>query len=239
MKTVWITGGSRGIGAEMVRTFSQNNWQVCFTFMHSRDAALQLTAETGAHAFCCDVRNEQDVKNWAEDALRHYGAPDAVIHNAGTAQSALLQDMTSEEFDDLYAVHLRGAFYCAKYALPSMISQKQGSLLFISSMWGQVGASCEAAYSACKAGVIGLGKALAQEVGPSGIRVNCLCPGVIETDMLACYSEEDKNALRDETPLGRIGTPKDVASAALFLCSEEAAFITGQTLGVNGGFIIT
>ena len=136
-------------------------------------------------------------------------------------------------------MHLKGAFLCAKHALPHMISRKEGALLFISSMWGQVGASCESAYSAMKAGVIGFAKALAQEVGPSNVRVNCICPGVIETDMMRQYSQEDIQALKEETPLMRLGTPGDIASSALFLCGEGASFITGAVLNVNGGFVIT
>lgn len=239
MKTILITGGSRGIGAELVRTFASRGWQVSFTYLHSQESALALSRETGAVAYKCDVRDENAVQQWIQSFLRQFGHIDALIHNAGTSYTGLLQDMSAQAFDDLYAVHLRAAFHCAKYALPGMISQKSGALVFISSMWGQVGASCEAAYSACKAGIIGLGKALAQEVGPSGIRVNCLCPGVIETDMLKCYTQEDLQALKEETPLGRLGQPQDIASAAFFLCSDEAAFITGQVLGVNGGFVIT
>lgn len=239
MKTILITGASRGIGAQMVRAFSSQDWQVCFCYRQSAQAAQALCEETGALAYPCDMRSEQDVQEMFASIHSRFGHLDAIIHNAGTAYASLIQDMDSQDFDDLYAVHLRGAFLCAKYGLPPMISRKQGCLLFISSMWGQVGASCEAAYSACKAGVIGFGKALAQEVGPSGIRVNVLCPGVIETDMLRAYSQEDKQALADETPLGRLGTPQDIADAALFLCGDSASFITGQVLGVNGGFVIT
>ena len=146
--------------------------------------------------------------------------------------------MTVEAWDALFAVHVRGAFLASRAFLPSMISQKSGSILYISSMWGQAGASCEAAYSACKAALIGLGKALAKEVGPSGIRVNCLCPGAVQTDMLREYSEDDLRVLAEETPLMRLGTPQDIANAAFFLASEEASFITGQALGVNGGLVI-
>lgn len=239
MKTILITGGSRGIGAQMVRTFSKAGWQVAFTYLASEDKALALAEETGALAFCCDVRSEEQMQHFVHAAVARFRHLDAVIHNAGTAYSALVQDMTSAQFDDLYAVHLRGAFLLAKYALPHMISRQHGSVLFISSMWGQVGASCESAYSACKSGVIGFAKALAQEAGPSHVRVNCICPGVIDTDMMNAYTEEDKQALREDTPLQRLGTPQDVASAALFLCGEDASFITGQVLAVNGGFVIT
>ena len=146
--------------------------------------------------------------------------------------------MTADQWDELFAVHVRGSFLATRAFLPGMISRQSGSILYISSMWGQVGASCEAAYSACKAALIGLGKAMAKEVGPSGVRVNCLCPGVIQTDMLREYSREDLQVLADDTPLCRLGTPEDIARAAFFLSSKDASFITGQVLGVNGGFVI-
>ncbi|MBE5777490.1 MAG: SDR family oxidoreductase [Clostridiales bacterium] len=239
MKTVFITGGSRGIGRALVRAFAKENYRVAFTYLSSHEAALALSKETGALAIRCDAGDDAQMQSAINRALSAFGHLDAVIHNAGTAHTSLVQDMTAEEFDSLYRVHLRGAFLLCKYALPAMISRQSGSVIFISSMWGQVGASCESAYSACKAGLIGFGKALAQEVGPSRVRVNCICPGVIDTDMLAPYSEEDKQALREETPLQRLGTPEDIAASALFLCSEKASFITGQVLGVNGGFVIT
>lgn len=239
MKTVLITGGSRGIGAAMVRLFAAEGYQTAFCYLHSEAAAQALSRETGALAVRCDVRREDEMQALFEGVLRRFHHLDAVIHNAGTAQSGLLQDMSAAQFDDLYQVHLRAAFFCAKYALPGMIARQSGSLLFLSSMWGQVGGACESAYSACKAGVLGLTRALAKEAGPSGVRVNALCPGVIDTDMMAAYSEADRAALAEETPLGRLGTPEDVARAALFLCSSDAAFITGQTLGVNGGRVVS
>jgi 3-oxoacyl-[acyl-carrier protein] reductase len=239
MKTILITGGSRGIGAQLVRTFAYAGWQVAFTYLNSRESAEKLCAETGAHGYLCDARDENAVRETVDKVLSSFRRLDAVIHNAGTAYTGLVQDMPSQVFDDLYQVHVKGAFLLSKYCLPPMISEQKGAVLFISSMWGQVGASCESAYSACKAAVIGFAKALAQEVGPSHVRVNALCPGVIETDMLRQYSQEDKQALADETPLGRLGTPEDVANAALFLCGDGASFITGQVLGVNGGFVIT
>ncbi len=238
MRTVLITGGSRGIGAQMVRAFSREGWQTAFTYRVREDAAQALAAETGAAAYRCDVRAEADVSALAAQVSRRFPHLDALICNAGTSWTGLLQDMTADEWDDLFAVHVRGAFLTTRAFLPGMISRQSGSILYISSMWGQAGASCEAAYSACKAALIGLTKALAKEVGPSGVRVNCVCPGVIETDMMRGYSEGDLNALREDTPLGRLGTPQDVASAALFLSGPGASYITGQALGVNGGFVI-
>ncbi|MEG2287970.1 MAG: SDR family oxidoreductase, partial [Ruthenibacterium sp.] len=167
-----------------------------------------------------------------------FGGLDALVSNAGFAIPGPLADYALDDWDKVFAVHVRGAFLCCKAALPYMLHQKHGCILNLSSMWGQVGASCEVAYSAAKAAVIGLTKALAKEEGPSGITVNCIAPGVVDTPMLADFSAQDKAALADETPLCRIGTPQDIANAALFLASDAAAFITGQVLGVNGGFVI-
>lgn len=238
MKTVLITGGSRGIGAEMVRQFAKNGYRVAFTYVSSEEKARRLAAETGALAIRCDARSEEETAVMAETVMKAFHHLDVLICNAGTAHTGLLQDMTVSEWDDLFALHVRGAFLASRAFLPGMISQRKGSIIFISSMWGQVGASCEAAYSACKAALIGLAKALAKETGPSGVRVNCIAPGVIDTDMLSGYTADDLAALCDETPLCRLGTPRDVARAALFLSGEDASFITGQVLGVSGGFVI-
>lgn len=238
MRYVLITGGSRGIGAAMVRHFAAQGWAVAFTYVKSGDKARALARETGAAAFLCDLRREEDVSRTAEQAGRLFPRLDALICSAGVSWSGLMQDMTVSEWDELFSVNVRGAFLTTRAFLPGMISRKAGAVLYVSSMWGQAGASCEAAYSASKAALIGLTKALAKETGPSGVRVNCLCPGVIQTDMLAAYSQADLEALRLDTPLERLGTPEDAARAAFFLCSPEADFITGQTLGVNGGFVI-
>lgn len=239
MPNLVITGASRGIGAETVRFFSQRGWQVLFTWLHSPQAARDLARETGARAFRCDAGTESDHQALLEEARRLFPQGiDALICNAGIAHTGLLQDMTAAEWDELFRVNVRGAFLATRAFLPGMISSRRGSIVYVSSMWGQVGASCEVAYSACKAALIGLTKGLAKETGPSRVRVNCLCPGVIETDMMKDYSPRDKAALRDETPLGRLGTPGDIARSAYFLCSDDADFITGQVLGVNGGFVI-
>ena len=238
MQTVLITGGSRGIGEGMVRLFSEKGWRVAFTYLSSEDRALALARETGAFPIRCDAGSEEDTASMARQLSARFPYLDALICNAGIAYTGLLQDMAAEDWDRLFSVNVRGAFLASRAFLPGMISRQSGSILYISSMWGQTGASCEAAYSACKAALIGLGKALAKEVGPSQVRVNCLCPGVIQTDMLGEYSEADLDALREETPLMRLGTPMDVAKAAYFLSSPEAGFITGQVVGVNGGFVI-
>ena len=238
MKTVLITGGSRGIGEATVRLYAEQGWRVAFTYLNSEEKALTLSWGTGALALRCDAKSEADTAAMAEQVLRKFGHLDALICNAGISYTGLLQDMTVSQWDELFAVHVRGAFLSTRAFLPGMISRQSGSILYVSSMWGQVGASCEAAYSACKAALIGLGKALAKEAGPSGVRVNCICPGVIQTDMVREYSREDLQVLADDTPLCRLGTPQDVARAAFFLSSEDASFITGQVLGVNGGFVI-
>lgn len=236
MKTVLITGGSRGIGAATVREFARSGWQAAFTYLHSEEAALSLARETGAQALRCDGRSESEIA--ALPGRLNFKHLDALVCNAGTAYVGLLQDMTAADWDGLFGLHVRGAFLHTRAFLPGMISRRTGSIVYLSSMWGQVGASCEAAYSACKSALIGLTKALAKEVGPSGIRVNCVAPGVIQTDMLSGYTENDLSALREETPLCRLGQPEDVAKAIRFLCGEDAAFITGQVLGVNGGFVL-
>ncbi len=238
MKTVLITGGSRGIGAEMVRRFVRGGYRVAFVYQKSAEAAMQVSRETGALAICADVGCETEAQRAVDEALSYLGHVDVLINNAAIAGFRLFTDITNEEWNRFVSVNLNGAFFMARGVLPGMISRKQGSIINISSMWGQVGASCEVHYSTTKAALIGLTRALAKEVGPSNITVNCIAPGVIETDMNAALSQTDLAALREETPLGRLGTSADVAETAYFLASEEARFITGQVLGVNGGFVI-
>ena len=187
-----------------------------------------------SRAVKADVSNPAEVTAMFEEI----GSVDVLVNNAGISSQKLFTDITDDEWKKTIGVNLDAVFYCCKNALPHMIRQKSGAIINISSMWGEVGASCEVHYSASKAGVIGLTKALAKEVAPSGVRVNCIAPGVIMTDMMSDYDDKTINELKDETPLGRLGTPEDIAAAALFLASDDASFITGQTLGVNGGFII-
>lgn len=236
MRTALITGGSRGIGAAMVRAFCQAGYRVAFFYRSSREAALALQAACGAVAIACDVRSSQQVNAACAQALRELAHIDVLINNAGIAQQKLLTELTDEDWHAMLDTHLSGAFYVTRAVLPGMISRKSGRILNIGSIWGQVGASCEAHYSAAKAGLIGLTKALAKEVGPSGITVNCVCPGVIDTDMLAGFTRDDLAALCQDTPMGRLGTPEDVARCALWLAREDADFITGQIVGVGGGF---
>ena len=237
MKTMLITGGARGIGAQLVRHFAAVGWRVMFCYQHSREAADKLAAETGAIAFCCDVRQESQVKSLVGEAIHTFRHLDALICCAGVAWSGLMEDMPAEEYDRLADTNQRGAFLCVREALPHL-RESRGSILLVSSMWGVVGASCEAAYSATKAALQCMARALAKEVGPSGVRVNCVAPGAVDTDMMAAYSEADKQALAQDTPLGRLCTVQDIADAADFLIGPRASFITGQTLVVDGGFTL-
>ena len=242
-KIVLITGGSRGIGAACVRTFAADGYTVVFLYKSSREKAETLAQSLRAEgkdvaAYQCDVADAAQVKAVIADILRVYRRIDVLVNCAGIAHVGLFTDMTEVEWDRLFAVNVRSAFSVTKAVLPGMISRQGGAVVNVSSMWGEVGASCEVAYSATKAALIGMTKALAKEVGPSGIRVNCVTPGVIDTDMNAQLTEDDRAALADETPLGRIGNADEVAKTILFLCEEGASFMTGQILGVSGGMVI-
>ena len=227
-----VTGGSRGIGAATVRLLTARGDDVAFLYAKSDAAAAALSRETGARAIRADVADGEAVRA----AFREIGAVQGLINCAGIAHQGLISQITEEEWDRLFAVNVRGVYHCVNAALPSMLHEQAGSIVNVSSMWGQVGASCEVCYSATKGAVIAMTKALAKELGPSGIRVNCVAPGVIETDMLACYDREVLEELAQETPLGRNGTPEDVAKAIVQLL--DAPFVTGQVLGVSGGFVI-
>ena len=236
MMNAIVSGGSRGIGAAVVRMLTESGVRVAFLYEKNEDAAREIARATGAVPFMCDISDRDQVFKAYEEAKKAVGMIDSVVSCAGIAQQALFQDVTGRDWNKMIGVNLSGAAYLAQAALPDMISEKKGSIVFVSSVWGEVGASMEAHYSASKAGLIGLMKALSKEVGPSGIRVNAVTPGVIYTDMLKCFDDETMRCLAEETPLGRIGTPGDVAKAIRFLLSDDASFITGQTLGVNGGF---
>lgn len=236
MNTVLVTGGSRGIGAEIVRAFAKAGYRSAFFYRASEEAAQALAQETGAYAIRCDVSDSAQVNAACREAERLLSHVDVLVNNAGVAQQKLLTDVTDEEWRRMLDTNLSGAFYVCRAVLPGMISRRYGRIVNVSSIWGQVGASCEAHYSAAKAGLIGLTKALSKEVGLSGVTVNCICPGVIETDMLSAFTADDLAVLAEETPVGRLGTPRDVAQSVLWLAAPESGFVTGQIIGVNGGF---
>lgn len=242
-KTVVITGGSRGIGRAAVLKFAAAGYRVAVIY-RSDDAAAQLLTEqlrsegTDVEAYRCDVASYTQVADTAAAIMRRFGKVDVLVNNAGIAQIKLLIDQTEEDWDRIMDVNAKGVFNCCRHFLPDMLSRKSGRIINVSSMWGISGASCEVAYSASKAAVIGFTKALAQETGPSGVTVNCVAPGVIDTEMNASLSEEDMNALCDEIPLMRIGRVDEAASAIFFLASDEASYITGQVLSVNGGMVV-
>lgn len=242
-KTVLITGASRGIGRSTAISFASRGYQVALNYC-ADTAAAEKTAEIArsfgvfAEIYRADVSDPAAVAAMVREVTEQFGSIDVLVCNAGIAQQRLFQDITDEEWNHMLGVHLSGTFYCCRAVLPQMIQRKEGRIITVSSMWGLTGGACEAHYSAAKAGVIGLTKALAKEVGPSGITVNCVAPGVIQTDMCADYDEQTLQALREEAPLGRLGTPQDVADAIEFLASEKAGFLTGQVLSPNGGIVI-
>ena len=237
-RVVLITGGSRGIGAAAARRFAAGGDKVILNYCRSQERAEALASEIGGWAVCADVSDPVQVKKMVDNVLDKFCQLDILICNAGIAQQKLFGDLTDADWRRMFAVHVDGMFYTIRAALPHFIHRKAGRILTVSSMWGQVGGSCEVAYSAAKAAVIGMTKALAKELGPSGITVNCVSPGVIDTEMNANLSPEDLAALAEETPLGRIGRPEDVAEALWYLASPGAEFVTGQVLAPNGGLVV-
>ena len=257
MANVLIIGGSRGIGAACVRRFAARGDRVAFTYNTSADAAHALAAELGCRAgdeihdsasalvsdhrcraLKCDVRDAESVDAAVAEAICALGTIDALVTCAGVAHFALAQDTTERDLMRVVDTDLCGTFRACRAVIPHMVREKRGRIVTVASMWGEVGASCESAYSAAKGGVIALTKALAKELAPSGITVNCVSPGVIDTDMNAALSPDALTSLAAETPLGRIGSPDEVAAAVAFFASDDASFITGQVLGANGGYII-
>lgn len=231
MATVVVTGGSRGIGAATVAAFSAKGYRVYFLYEKDHEAAKKTAEATGATPICCDVADGQAV----EKVLAPIDV-DILVCNAGIYRGGLIHLMDSADWDRLFDVNVKGVYHCIRSVMPAFLRKHKGSIVNIASMWGQVGASCESAYSATKGAVIALTKALAKELGPSGIRVNCISPGVILTDMCAGYEDTVLEELKEETPVGRNGTPEDIAEAIVYVA--EAEFITGQDIGVNGGFVI-
>lgn len=232
MQTVLITGGSRGIGAAAVELFAARGDRVFFLYEKEHEAAKAVAEKTGATAICCDVADGEAVKA----AFSQAGDVDILICNAGTMWFGLLSMMTEKEWDRIFDVNVKGIYHCVNAAVPGFLKKQKGCVITVSSMWGQVGASCEAAYSATKGAVIALTKALAKELGPSGVRVNCVAPGVILTDMCANVDPEVLAEMAEEAPVGRNGTAMDVAKAFVYLA--DADFVTGQVLPVNGGYVI-
>ena len=243
MKTALVTVSSRGIGRAVARELAHQGWAVGINYLHREDKAQELVEELTAAgcqaaAFQADVADGAAVASMVKDLGETFSPVELVVNNAGVAGQSLFQDISDEMWNRYLAVNLGGARNTIKAALPHMISEKRGCIVNISSIWGQRGASCEVAYACTKAGIIALTRSLAMELAPSGIRVNCVAPGVINTDMLPVLGQETLDDLAIETPLGRLGTPEDIASAVSFFASERAGFITGQVLTADGGFIV-
>ena len=238
MKVALITGASRGIGAAVARRLRADGCEVVLNYARSRAQAEDLAAQLGGTALQADVSDPAQVKRMVDTVLEKFCQLDILVCCAGVAWQGLTQDMGAEDYRRVIGVDLDGVFYCCQVVLPQMIRQKSGKIVTVSSMWGQVGGSCEAAYSAAKAGVIGLTKALSKEVAPSGITVNCVAPGVIDTDMVRPLGAQALKDLAEDTPLGRLGTPEDVAGCISFLCSPAGDFLTGQVLAPNGGLVV-
>lgn len=237
-KTIVLTGATRGIGKQCALDLAAEGYFVVGLYNKSESSAKELESlSTMIKTYKCDVSDYNSVKNVSAEILEKYHDIYAVINNAGIAKTSLFTDVTEEDFDDIFNTNVKGMFAVTKAFLPNLINKKCGRIINISSIWGVCGGSCEVVYSASKAAVIGMTKALAREVGPSGITVNSIAPGVIETDMINNLSSEDKKALADDTALMRTGTPKDISSVIKFLLSDESGFITGQNITVDGGMI--
>ncbi|MCC0707526.1 elongation factor P 5-aminopentanone reductase [Clostridioides sp. ES-S-0190-01] len=242
-KTVLVTGGSRGIGRAISKIFAKDGYNVLINFNKSENEAKELYTVLNEKGFSvklfkANISNREEVENMIDYCIKEFGGLDVLINNAGISQDKLFTDITDEDWDNMMNINLKGSFYCSQIALKYMISEKKGNIINISSIWGISGASCEVHYSVSKAGIIGMTKALAKEVAPSNIRVNSIAPGVINTDMLSEYNEDEIDILVEETPLMRLGTPEDIANCAIFLASDKSSFITGQVISPNGGFVI-
>ncbi len=242
-KTVLVTGASRGIGYATAKKFAQNGFNVAINYNVNRTAAESLERELASKqcrvmTVKADVSSQEQVLNMIESVNSHLGNIDILVNNAGIAGQSLFTDITTEEWDRMFDINVKGMFHCCKAVLPQMIRNKWGKIVNISSIWGLTGASCEVHYSASKAAIIGLTRALAKEVGPSNIQVNCVAPGVIDTDMNSELDDQTLDELKEQTPLGIIGTGNDIAETVYFLTSDNAKFITGQVISPNGGFLI-
>ena len=239
-KTVFITGATRGIGRAAAEVFLNKGYCVAITYEKSEDIAKEMQKKYTSQllAVKCDVAKADDVKKAFEKTQRTFGGVDILINNAGISQQKMLCDVSEEEWNRMFDVNVKGMFNTVKEALSYMVHKKAGKIINISSVWGMVGASCEVSYSASKAAIIGFTKALAKELGPSGICVNCIAPGVIDTDMNKMHDDDVLEELKEETPIGRIGTPEEVARVIEFLAEDDSSFITGQVISPNGGFVM-
>lgn len=238
MKTVLITGASGGIGAATARRFAAEGYRVALHYYKGSAIANQLAEELGGIALQADLGDSAQVGQMVQNLLAQVDTVDALVCTAGIAKQQLFTHTTDQEWRQLFSVNVDGTFFPIRALLPHMIGRKEGRIITMASMWGEVGASCEVAYSATKGAIIAMTKALAKEVGPSGITVNCVSPGVIDTPMNGNLSKEDFISLQEETPLGTIGTPEDIANCIYFLASKQAKFMTGQVLSPNGGLVI-
>lgn len=234
MKTALVTGGSGGIGSAVCRTLSENGYLVYINYNSSEKKALALADNINGIAVKFDVSDRESVNN----AIKSISHIDLLVNNSGISEINTFDSVNPDTADRILNINLRGTLNCSRAVLPDMIHNKSGVIINIASMWGECGASCEVDYSASKAGVIGFTKALAKEVAPSGIRVNCISPGFILTDMNRNFSDEDLRMIKEDIPLGIFGTPENIADSVMFLASDKASFITGQILGVNGGMVI-
>lgn len=243
MKSVLITGASRGIGAEIARRFGREDYFVFINYYKNKELAEKVLSDIislggRAELIRCDVKDSKQVCQMFETIVKRCGKIDILINNAGISETGLISKLSEDRWDKVFDTNIKSVFLCCKKALEYMVSKKQGCIINISSIWGISGASCEVAYSASKAAVIGFTKALAKEVGPCSIRVNCIAPGVIATDMNANLNQNDLEEIKQQTPLGKIGKPHDIAELAYFLASDSAAFITGQVITADGGLTV-
>lgn len=242
-KVVIVTGGARGIGKAVSYNLARQGYKVLINFNKSEEKAEEIRKELQKNGyivdtFKADVSNEKDVVSMFDYCVKRFGTVDCLVNNAGISLDRLITDVSENEWDSVINTNLKSVFLCSKEALKIMISNHRGNIINMTSMWGITGASCEVAYSASKAGIIGFTKALAKEVGPSGINVNAIAPGVIMTDMMNDYTYDDIKRLKEETPLMKVGKPEDIAYLVEYLLSDKASFITGQIIGINGGFVI-
>ena len=237
-KVVLVTGGSRGIGKAICKKFAEEGYSVAINYEKSAEKANSLAEEIGGKAYCADVSDYDSVCKMFDEIEKDLGEVSVLINNAGISTFGLFQDCSSEEWDRIFGVNVKGLFNCSKRAIGNMVKNMSGSIVNISSIWGVTGGSRECHYSATKAAIIGYTKAMAKELGPSGIRVNCVAPGAVDTEMNARFTKEDLDAIAEEAALGYIGKPEEIAEAVFFAASEKASYMTGAVLNVNGGSVI-